>query len=75
MTIEATRMTYDKAKLHYAKATLYQEFKPERENRILPFYVTILEQEEDDGGEVIESKRPPKIRLITKLDGKVVYKF
>lgn len=75
MTIEATRMPYDRAKLHYAKAALYQEFELKRENKILPFDATILEQKEDDDGEVIKSTRPPKIRLIAKPDGKVVYKF
>ena len=35
MTIEATRMPYDRVELHYAKATMYQEFELEGENRIL----------------------------------------
>ena len=75
MTIEATRMTYDRVELHYTEATLYQEFEPEGENKILPFNATILEQEEEDDGEVIEPKRPPKIRRTTKPDGRVVYEF
>lgn len=54
---------------------LYQEFEPERENKVLPFNAIILEQEEDGDRKVIESKRPPKIRRITKLNGKVVYEF
>lgn len=66
MTIKATRMPYDRVELHYAEATLYQEFEPEVENKILPFNATILEREEEDDGEVIESKRPSKIRRITK---------
>ena len=37
MTIKAIRMPYDRAELHYEEATLYQEFEPERKNRILPF--------------------------------------
>ena len=75
VTIEATRMPYDSAELHYAEVALYQELKPKGGNRILPFNATILEQQEDDDGEVIESKRAPKIRQITKLDGKEVYEF
>jgi len=59
-------MPYDKVELHYAEAALYQEFEPQGENRILPFNATILERDEEDDGEVIESKRPPKIRRITK---------
>ena len=65
VTIKATRMPYDRVELHYAEATLYQEFEPEVENKILPFNATILEREEEDDGEVIESKRPSKIRRIT----------
>ena len=75
MTIKATRMPYDRAELHYEEATLYQEFEPERENRILPFNATVWEQKEDDDGEVIKFKRSPKIRRITKPDGKVAYEF
>lgn len=75
MTIEAIRMPFDRAKLHYAKVTLYQEFEPEEENMVLPFNVIVLEQEEDDNREVIESERPPKIRRITKPDDKVIYEF
>ena len=67
-------MPYNKAELHYAKATLYQEFEPERENRIYPFNATILKEEENDG-KAVKPKRPPKIRRITKPDGKVVYEF
>ena len=59
-------MPYDKVELHYAEAALYQEFEPQGENRILPFNATILERDEEDDGEVIELKRPPKIRRITK---------
>ena len=44
VTIEATRMPYDSAELHYAEVALYQEFKPKGGNRILPFNATILEQ-------------------------------
>ena len=75
MSIEATSMPYDRVELYYVEAALYQEFEPEGENKILPFDATILEQEEDDDGEVIESERPPKIKRITKPDGKVVYEF
>ena len=75
MTIEATRMPYDRVELHYAKATLYQEFELEGENRILPFNATVLGQEEEDDGEVVELERPPKIRRTIKPNGKVVYEF
>ena len=75
VTIEFTRMPFDKAKRHYAEAALYQEFKPKGENRVLPFHAFVLEQEENGDGEVIESKRPFKIIRITKLDGKVIYEF
>ena len=61
MAIKATRMPFDRAKLHSVEAALYQEFEPERENKFLPFNATVLEHNEDDNEEVIESKRPPKI--------------
>lgn len=41
---------------------------------ILRFNATVSEREEKDDGEVVEPKRPPKIRT-TKPNGKVVYKF
>ena len=75
MTIEATRIPYDRVELHYAKVALYQEFEPKGENIILPFNAIILEMEEEDDGEVIEPARPPKIKRTTKPDGKVVYGF
>ena len=37
MVIEATRMPFDRAKLHFAEAALYQEYELEGENIILPF--------------------------------------
>ena len=74
MIIEATKMPYDRAELHYAEAALYQEFEPKGENMILPFNATILEREEEDNGEIVEPERPPKIRRTTKPDGKV-YEF
>ena len=73
MIIKATRLPYDRAKLHYAKVALYQEFELDGENKILPFNATILEREEQD--EVIESKMPLKIRGITKPNGKMVYEL
>ena len=73
MPNEATRIPYDRAEFHYAKAALYQEFEPEGENRILPFNATILEREEEDDGEVMEPERPPKIKRTAKPDNKVVY--
>ena len=74
MIIEATKMPYDRAELHYAEVALYQEFEPKGENMILPFNATILEREEEDNGEIVEPERPPKIRRTTKPDGKV-YEF
>ena len=75
LTIEATKIPFDRVELHYAEVALYQEFEPEEENRVLPFNATILEQEEDGDEEVIKFERPPKISRITKPDGKVVYEF
>ena len=75
VTIKATSMPYDRAELHYAKVALYQEFKPKRQSKILPFNATILESEEEGDKEVLEPKRPSKIRRTAKLDGKVVYEF
>ena len=62
MTIKATRMPFDRTELHYVEATLYQDFEPKGENKILPFNATVLKQEESGDEKVIESKRPPKIR-------------
>ena len=75
MVIEATRMPFDKAKLHFAKAALYQEYEPKGENRTLPFNPISSQREEEDDGEVVGPKRPFKIRKTTRLDGKVVYEF
>ena len=36
---------------------------------------TALQREEEDNGEVVEPKRPSKIRRTTRPDGKVVYEF
>ena len=35
VTIEVTRIPYDRVELHYVEAALYQEFIPEGENKIL----------------------------------------
>nr|POF15911.1 hypothetical protein CFP56_17151 [Quercus suber] len=75
VTIEATRMPNDKAEFHYAEATLYQEFEPKGENKILHFNATVLERGKEDDGEVVEPERHPKIKRITKHDGKVVCEF
>ena len=75
MTVEATRIPYDRVELDHVEVALHQEFEPEGENRILHFNVIVLEREGEDVGEVIEPDRPLKIRRITKPDGKVVYKF
>ena len=68
-------MPYNRAKLYYAEVALYLEFKPEGENKILPFNATVLGQEEEDNGEVVEPERPPKIRRTIKPNGKAVYEF
>ena len=75
MVIEATKMPFERVELHFAEATLYQEYEPKGENKILPFNSTTLQREEEDDGEVVEPKRPFKIRKTTRLDGKVVYEF
>ena len=43
MTIEATRMPFDREELHYVEAALYQEFELEGENKVFPFNATVLE--------------------------------
>ena len=69
-------MPFDRAELHFAEATLYQEYEPEGENKILPFNpIALQEEEEEDDGEVVEPKRPSMIRRVTRLDGQVVYEF
>ena len=75
VVIKATRMPFDKAELHFAEATLYQEYEPKRENRILPFHPIALQRKEENDSEVVEPKRPSKIKRITRLDGNVVYEF
>ena len=75
VTIKAISMPYDRAKLHYAEAALYQEFEPKRQSKILAFNATILESEEEGDRKVVEPNRPSKIRRTAKLDGKVVYEF
>ena len=68
-------MPFDRAELHFAEATLYQEYEPEGENRILPFNPIALQEEEEDDGEVVEPERPSKIKRVTRPDGQVVYEF
>ena len=75
MVIEAPRMPFDRAELHFAEATLCQKYEPEGENKILPFNPIALQREEEDDDEVMEPKKPSKIRRTTRLDGKVVYEF
>ena len=75
MVIKATRMSFDRAKLHFAEAGLYQEYGLEGENRILPFNPIALQREEEDDGEIVELERAFKIRRTTRPDGKVVYEF
>nr|POE91596.1 hypothetical protein CFP56_25639 [Quercus suber]POE91598.1 hypothetical protein CFP56_25641 [Quercus suber] len=68
-------MPFDKAKLHFAKAALYQEYEPEGENRILPFNHTTLQVEKEGDGEVVKLESPFKIRRVTRPDGWVIYEF
>ena len=42
MVIEAIKMPFDRAELHFAKVALYQEYEPEGENKILPFNSSTL---------------------------------
>lgn len=44
MTIEATRIPYDRVELDNVEVALHQEFEHEGENRILPFNVTVLDR-------------------------------
>ena len=39
-------MPFDRAELHFAEATLYQEHEPKGKNRILPFNAIALQAEE-----------------------------
>ena len=75
VVIEATKMPFDRAELYFVKAALYQEYEPEGENRVLPFNSIALQAEEEDDGEMVEPKRPSKIRRVTGLDSQVVYEF
>ena len=75
VVIEATMTPFDKAELHFAKPTLYQEYEPESENKILLFNPIALQTEEEDDGEVVEPERPSKIRKVTEPDGQVIYEF
>ena len=68
-------MPFDRAELHFAEATLYQEYELEGENRILPFNPIALPVEEEDDSEVVELERPSKIRRLTRPDGRVIYEF
>ena len=68
-------MPFDRVELHFAKANLYQEYELEGENRILSFNPISLQAEEEDDGEVVEPKRPSKIKRVIRPDGRVVYKF
>ena len=53
MVIEAPRMPFDRAELHFAEATLCQKYEPEGENKILPFNPISLQREEEDDGEAV----------------------
>nr|POE65401.1 hypothetical protein CFP56_55264 [Quercus suber] len=45
-------MPFDRAEFHFAEAAIYQEYKPEGENRTLPFNPIALQAEEEDDDEV-----------------------
>ena len=75
VVIKATKMPFDKAKLHFAKAALYQEYELKGENRTLPFNPIALQVEEEGDGEVVEPERPSKIRRVAGPDGRVIYEF
>ena len=68
-------MPFDRAKLHFVEADLYQENEPEGNNRILPFNPIALQAEKEDDGEMVELERPLKIRKVTGPDGRVIYEF
>ena len=68
-------MPFDTAELHFAEATLYQEYELEGENRILPFNPIALPVEEEDDSEVVELERPSKIRRLIGPDDWVIYEF
>ena len=51
-------MPFDRAKLYFAEADLYQEYELEGKKRILLFNPIALQAEEEDDGEVVEPKRP-----------------
>ena len=54
VVIEATKMPFDRAELHFTEVALYQEYEPKGENRILPFNPIALQAEEEDDGKVVE---------------------
>ena len=75
VVIEVTKMPFDRAELYFAKATLYQEYELEGENRILPFIPIALQMEEEDDGEVVEPENPSKIRRVVGPNDRVIYEF
>nr|POF25825.1 hypothetical protein CFP56_71864 [Quercus suber] len=72
VVIEATKMSFDRAQLHFAEVALYQEYKPEGENKILSFNPIALQVEEEDDGGIVELESPSNIRRTTRLDGQVL---
>ena len=68
-------MPFDRTELHFAEATLYQEYELKGENRILPFNPIALPIEEEDDSKVVELERPSKIRRLTGPDDRVIYEF
>ena len=69
-------MPFDRTELHFAEATLYQEYELEGENIILPFNpIALPVEEEEDDSKVVELERPSKIRRLTGPDGRVICEF
>ena len=53
-------MPFDRAELHFTEATLYREYEPEGENRILPFNLIVLQAEEEE--DVVQISMSPYIK-------------
>ena len=75
VVIEATKMPFNRVELHFTEAALYQEYEPKGENWIFPFNPIALQVKEEDDGEVVDPKRPSKMRKVSGPNGRVVYEF
>ena len=53
-------MPFNRAELHFTEATLYREYEPEGENRILPFNLIVLQAEEEE--DVVQISMSPYIK-------------